>query len=78
MVQVAAGPVNAHAFSVGEPDIAEPVEARFDFRQRRVLDVFMDLDGTQQTICEAVSQDPASATVTLRSLDCDLVREVLQ
>jgi hypothetical protein len=28
-----------------------------------------------RTRCEAVSQDPAGATVTLRSLDCDLVRE---
>src|SRR4051812_38119080 len=30
IVQIAAGPVDADALSVGEPDIAEPVEARFE------------------------------------------------
>src|SRR3954466_9833455 len=43
MVQVAAGPVDAHALAVGEPDIAEPVEARFEPAVRRV-----DLEADEQ------------------------------
>ena len=77
-----AGPV-LHSLSETYPDLTRyspaPVGLASQARAEAALTARARELGARlrfRTRCEAVSQDPAGATVTLRSLDCDLVREV--